>query len=147
MKRTVLAAVVAGTMYGWTLTSVRAQGAAAGDVAALEKERTAVDEEFRAVDQKRTELLKAIEASPALVELKKTSDTAESAYQDFVKNNPDYVRFLKARDESGAAYRKALEDAKAADAGYLANRKQRDELRAKKSELDKKVAAAKAAAK
>jgi hypothetical protein len=142
MKRWILAAMVAGAVGGWTLTNARAQ-----DAATLQKERVTLDEEARALDQKKADLLKTLEASPALAELKKTWDTAETAYQDFIKNNPDYTRFLKARDESAAAYRKALEDAKTADAGYMANRKQREEVRVKKSELDKKIAAAKDAAK
>jgi chromosome segregation ATPase len=113
--------------------------AAGGDAATLEKQRADIDQELRDIEKKKTERRKAIEESKPVTDAKRALETAEAAYQDFVKNNPDYAKLAKARDEAAAAYRKAIEDAKTADPDYTALRKQTDDARAKRAEIDKKA--------
>jgi uncharacterized coiled-coil DUF342 family protein len=112
--------------------------------AALEQQRNELDAQGKELEKKKADRKVALEQMTEVAAAKKALDTAETALQDFIKNNPDYAKLLKARDEASAAYRTAYEAAKSADTEYAAIRKQVEELRAKRSEIEKKINEAKA---
>jgi chromosome segregation ATPase len=146
MNRSAVSVAVASWVCAVGAVRCMGQGAdAAGSLAALEAQKSQLRAEMQAAEAKRADIVKAIEAKPLLSEAKKLWDSAETAYQEFVKSNADYSRLSKARGESDAAVRKALEDGRIASPEYMALRKQADELRAKLGALGSDATADKTA--
>lgn len=146
MNRWMVPVVAVGCACAFGSVRSMGQGAdAAGGLAALEAQKAQLQAEMKAADVKRAEIVKALEAKPVLSEAKKLWDSAETAYQEFVKGNADYAKLSKARGDAEAAARKAIEDGKVANPEYVALRKQGEELRQKRGAIGKDAALDKAA--
>jgi hypothetical protein len=119
------------------------QSAAPAEQELVKQEIAALDKEVRDIEQKKTDRRKAMADLPELAAAAKAAAAAESAYQEFVKGNVEYVKLDKDRSEAEGAYRKAQSEAQAADADYKALYAQRDAARGVIRDLEKKIAEAK----
>ncbi|MBM4142639.1 MAG: hypothetical protein FJ225_03465 [Lentisphaerae bacterium] len=103
---------------------------------ALEAEIASLKAQQQPLRNTMAERMKAMEALPEVVAAKKASDDAKAARDGFATVNPEYAKLLSDVKAAQEAYRKAQNDAQAADA-------ERTALQTQISELQKKIDAAK----
>ena len=111
--------------------------------AALKKEIAGLADQAAALNLKIKEREQALNEQPDVAEAKKAASAAEAAYKEFVKSNAEYIKLLAARNETGAAYKKAMDAAKSADPAFLAFTQEKAAVRARLSEIEKKMGNAK----
>lgn len=108
----------------------------------LKEELASLDKQARDINQKKEERRKGFAEKPELAEANKAAQAAEKALQDIVKDDADYNRLAKARNESATLYRATLDKARTSDAEYGALKAQQAAANAKVNELNRKIAEA-----
>jgi chromosome segregation ATPase len=114
---------------------------------ALKQELAGFAKEAREIEKKKTECQALLKAKPEVAEAIKAAAAADTPYQEFVKNNAEYLKLAKESKEAGTAYRKVFDEGKAADAEYTLLSKQLEDVRVRRNEIEKTIAEAKKAEK
>jgi hypothetical protein len=109
----------------------------------VKKEMEGLDKQTQEINRKKVERRVVLNAKPEVLDAVKAAAAAESALQEFVKSNADYIKLARERGEAGDAFHKAMSAAQAADAEYAPLRKQLDTVRGRINEIDWKIAASK----